>query len=99
MDIEQLIYEISNECTLSPTDIIAVLTALGGKLKAHLEDGKIVNLENIGRFKIGFTSNAQSAPELLKPEDISKFHINYQPTVKLKRWLKKGLVVVREWKG
>ena len=96
VDIEQLSYEISNECTLTQTDVYAVLDALGRKMKCHLEDGKTVSLENIGRFKIGFKGIAQPTKSLLRIKDIQKFYINYQPTVKLKHWLKKGLPLERE---
>lgn len=99
IDIERLSYEISSESTLSETDVRAVLDALGRKLKQHLEEGKTVSLENIGRFKIGFKSVAQPNRSLLRIQEVSKFHINYQPSLKLKRWLKKGLKLEREIDG
>lgn len=95
-DIERLSYEISTESTLSETDVRAVLDALGRKMKQHLEEGKTVSLENIGRFKIGFKSVAQPSKSLLRIQEVSKFHINYQPSIKLKRWLKKGLELEKE---
>jgi predicted histone-like DNA-binding protein len=96
IDIERLSYEISTESTLSETDVRAVLDALGRKMRQHLEDGKTVSLENIGRFKIGFKSVAQPNKSLLRTAEVSKFHINYQPSVKLKRWLKKGIALKKE---
>ena len=99
IDIERLSYEISTESTLSETDVRAVLDALGRKLKEHLEDGKTVSLENIGRFKIGFKSVAQPNKSLLRTQEVSKFRINYQPSIKLKRWLKKGLEMEKEIKN
>lgn len=99
IDIERLSYEISTESTLSETDVRAVLDALGRKLKEHLEDGKTVSLENIGRFKIGFKSVAQPNKSLLRTQEVSKFRINYQPSIKLKRWLKKGLEMEKEKKN
>lgn len=99
IDIERLSYEISCESTLSETDVRAVLDALGRKLKQHLEEGKTVSLENIGRFKIGFKSVAQPNKSLLRIQEVSKFHINYQPSIKLKRWLKKGLEMEKENKS
>src|SRR5690554_7293986 len=96
IDIERLSYEISTESTLSETDVRAVLDALGRKLKEHLEDGKTVSLENIGRFKIGFKSVGKPDQSLLNAKEVSKFHINYQPTIKLKRWLNSGLELVKE---
>ena len=96
VDTERLAYEISNQCSLHEADVAAVLIALGKQLKFHLEDGKTVHLDNIGRFKIGFRSVAKERAEDLKPSDIHKFIINYQPTLKLKSWLKGGLSVRKE---
>lgn len=95
VNLEQIAYEISNECTLSKTDIVAVLYALGEKTKFHLEEGKVVNLDNLGRFKVGFKAAAQPESNLLQPKNIQRFYINYQPHLKLKKWLKAGLNVVK----
>ena len=93
VNLEQVAYEISNESTLSETDVIAVLHALGTKVQFHLAEGKVVNLENLGRFKVGFQASAKPTPEELSPTQIKKFYINYQPSLKLKKWLKAGLSV------
>ncbi|KJJ39056.1 MULTISPECIES: HU family DNA-binding protein [Aequorivita] len=97
IDIKRLSYLISNECTVKRPDVVAVLTALGDKMKELLADGHVINLENIGRFKMGFKSTPQPSPELLRPHEIKKFHINYQPTPEMKNWLKgKSIDVVKE---
>lgn len=97
IDIKRLSYLISNECTVKRPDVVAVLTALGDKMKELLADGHVINLENIGRFKMGFKSTPQPSPDLLRPNEIQKFHINYQPTPEMKNWLKgKSIDVVKE---
>ena len=97
IDVNQISYEISNECSLSAIDVKFVLMALGEKLKYHLEDGQIVDLENIGRFKIGFKCKASEDPKTLTPKrNIVKYHLNFQPSVVLKRWLKKGIKTYKE---
>lgn len=98
VNLESLAKEISKESTLSQTDVIAVLHALGEKTKFYLDEGKVVNLENIGRFKIGFKAPAQENLQDLSPQSIKKFYINYQPANRLKKWLKTGLQVVKEKK-
>jgi predicted histone-like DNA-binding protein len=97
VDVNQISYEISKECSLSAIDVKFVLMALGEKLKYHLEDGQIVDLENIGRFKIGFKCKASEDPKTLTPKrNIIKYHLNFQPCVELKRWLKKGIKTYKE---
>jgi len=97
VDLDQISNQISNECTLSKVDVKMVLYALGEKLQFHLEDGKIVDLENIGKFKIGFKCKANPTPSNLTPKrNIQKYHLNFQPSIVLKRWLKKGIKTYKE---
>jgi predicted histone-like DNA-binding protein len=97
IDVDQISYEISNECSLSSIDVKFVLMALGEKLKYHLEDGKTVDLENIGKFKVGFKCKAEADATKLTPKrNIQKYHLNFQPSVALKRWLKKGVKTYKE---
>ena len=85
------------ESTLSPTDVYAVLFALGEKLQFHLQEGKTVDLENIGKFKLGFKCKAEEDPLNLNPKrSISKYHLNFQPSVFIKRLLKKGITTYKE---
>lgn len=99
VELEQLSQEISDRSSLSRADVHAVLISLGELMLAHLAEGKTVSIDNIGRFKIGFKSGSKPSPDLLRPKKVSRFHINYQPTLKLKRWLKIGFEVRKEQKG
>ena len=97
IDINRLSYEISNECTLSKVDVKAVLFALGEKLEFHLKEGKTIDIENIGKFKIGFKSiAAENEQDLTPKKSILKYHLNFQPSVYIKRWLKKEMKTYKE---
>jgi len=97
IDSRRLSKEISTESTLSPTDVHAVLFALGEKLQFHLLEGKTVDLENIGKFKLGFKCKAEGDPLKLNPkQSILKHHLNFQPSVFIKRLLKKGVTTFKE---
>lgn len=97
VDLEYISKLISNECSLHEVDVKAVLIALGLKLEYFLTDGKIVELGDIGRFKMGFSGLASDNPDLVTPKrNIKKFHINYQPSKKLKKRLKAGIDTYKE---
>jgi predicted histone-like DNA-binding protein len=97
VDLDTLSESISNECTLHSVDVKAVLMALGKKLDFHLSEGKIVDLGDVGKFKMGFSGIAAESPEALSvKKNIKKFHVNFQPSVKMKRKLKAGLDVYKE---
>jgi len=97
IDIKRISQEISTEGSLSIPDVVAVITALGLKLQQHLEDGKIVDLGDVGKFKIGFQSKASDqASDLTPKRNIKKFHLNYQPSLEIKHRLKKAITVYKE---
>ena len=100
IDLDTLSETISNECTLHSVDVKAVLMALGNKLDRYLSDGKIVDLGDVGKFKMGFSGIAASTPEALSVKrNIKKYHINYQPSLKMKRKLKAGITTYKEEKS
>lgn len=97
IDLDTLSESISNECTLHEVDVKAVLMALGKKLDHYLTEGKIVDLGDVGKFKMGFSGvAATTAEELNVKKSIKKYHINYQPSVKMKRKLKAGITTYKE---
>lgn len=96
IDLDRISYEISNECTLSEVDVKAVLIALGAKLQQHLAEGKIVDLDHLGKYKIGFKGIANAEASKLSTKNIKKYYLNFQPSLKIKHWLKKGIKVYKE---
>ena len=97
VDIRRVAEEISTESSLSVPDVIGVITALGIKMQQHLEAGKIVDLGDVGKFKIGFQSKAADlASELTPKRNIKKFHLNYQPASEMKHRLKRGITIYKE---
>ena len=97
VDLETISEAISNECTLHSVDVQAVLIALGKKLEYYLQQGNIVDLGDVGKFKMGFKCTAEEDPAKLSPKrNIQKYHVNYQPSVKLKRKLKGEITTYKE---
>tara|TARA_R110002126_G_scaffold124451_3_gene266482 strand:- start:57766 stop:58167 length:402 start_codon:yes stop_codon:yes gene_type:complete len=97
IDIDLVSKAISDECSLHEVDVKAVLMALGIKLEYFLEKGNIVDLGDVGKFKMGFQCVAEEDAEKLSPKrSIKKYHINFQPSIKLKRKLKAGITTYKE---
>ena len=96
IDLEQLSEEISKESAFSPADVFGVVTALTGKLQQHLNNGNIVDLGGLGRYKVGFKAKPLAGPTPNHKAKAEKFHINFQPGIRLKRWLKSGLDLLVE---
>ena len=97
IDLDLVSKAISDECSLHEVDVKAVLMALGIKLEYFLEKGNIVDLGDVGKFKMGFQCIAEEDASKLTPKrNIKKFHVNYQPSLKLKRKLKAGITTYKE---
>ncbi|UAM98577.1 DNA-binding protein [Polaribacter litorisediminis] len=97
INLDYISNAISNECSLHEVDVKAVLMALGIKLEYYLEKGNIVDLGDVGKFKMGFQCIAEEDAAKLSPKkNIKKYHVNYQSSVKLKRKLKAGITTYKE---
>ena len=73
IDIDTFSEHISSECTLHSLDLKAVLMALGKKLDFYLKDGKIVDMGDVGKFKMGFKGTAAQKPAILSVNNIENF--------------------------
>jgi hypothetical protein len=67
VDLEMLSSAITSECGLNSLDVQAVLYALVIKLEFHLQQGRSVELGDVGKFKVGFQCKAEEDPKLLCP--------------------------------
>ncbi len=90
VDVNRLSKEIEKETSLSEVDVHAVLIALQGKIMQHLEEGNVVNLENLGKFSMAAKTIAHENKAAVSVKDVQKFHINFMPSSKIKQWLKQN---------
>ena len=99
IDLDKVCYDISHQCTLTESDIVGVVKAVGNKLQDALEQGYTVDLGDIGRFKLGMKGTAKPDPKLLSKDSIQKFILNYQPSKRMKKELKKPIPLVKDSKS
>lgn len=88
INMERLCKEIEKETALSEVEVYAVLIALQSKIKQHLENGDVVDLEFLGKFSLAAKTIAHPQKADVSIADIQKFQINFMPSSKLKEWLK-----------
>lgn len=93
---DQLCKQVSSRCSLTPGDVKHAAIEMAELYQQHLAKGRIVELGDMGRYKIGFQCKAEDHPDKLTQKSIKKFHINFQPSKEIKRILKSGLKVQRE---
>ena len=87
---DELAEEIQNECSLTITDVKAVLIALGDKLAKHLGDGSKVHLEGIGYFQVNLQCKEEvCTTRSFRSENVEFKSVSYRADNELKKHLKK----------
>lgn len=88
-DIDALSVEISRATSMTKADVKAVLDILVEIIPAHLLDGYIVQLGELGTFRMAFSSKGVDKPEELLAAYIRDIRIMYKPSTTLKSETKK----------
>ena len=87
---DELAEEIQNECSLTITDVKAVLIALGDKLAKHLGDGSKVHLEGIGYFQVNLQCKEEvCTTRSVRSDNVEFKSVSYRADNELKKHLKK----------
>lgn len=90
---DELAKEIQSECSLTITDVKAVLIALGGKLAKHLGEGSKVYLEGIGYFQVNLHCKEEvCTPNSVRSENVEFKSVSYRADNELKKHLRKQKV-------
>lgn len=69
MDMLEIEEKISEACTVTPADVRAVMSALQKVVREGLQDGRVVNLDELGKMRLSLRSKCVDNPEEF---DISK---------------------------
>ena len=87
--------EISKSCTLTATDVVAVLEAFMQLLPLFLKNGHVVRLGDFGIFRLSFSSMGQEIKDDVSAKDISNVRVLFRPGVQLKKELQDNLAFIK----
>lgn len=80
VEIDELASEIQGECTVTRSDTLAVISALGVVVKRKLQESKRVHLPYLGTFKLGVNTKGEEKAENFNMRDnILGVHVIFQP--------------------
>ena len=80
--IKELALRISNRCTVTEPDILAVISALVTEMNYALTQGSKVKVDGLGTFRVGIHSQGvQKAEDFNAQRDIYGAHVLFSPTV------------------
>lgn len=64
---EKLAKEISERCSLTPSDVLATINALSQSMQDHLINGNSVRLKGVGTFSVSASSEGADTPQGCTP--------------------------------
>ena len=85
---EDLVRRIERSSTMSRADIHGTLYALVDAMKISFEQGRVVQLDQLGNFRISVSSSPTDSPEELNSSQIKNVRIIYNADRELKDWVK-----------
>ena len=99
-DFEDLAGDVQMSTTMTEADVLGVLRAMKGYIVKALLAGRVVVLNDIGRFQIGikgkcYSRDAMSAEDFSPASKITGHRIVFRPEAKLKSAIAGGLTLKR----
>lgn len=88
VDFEMLAEQISEQCTVTETDCLAVLNVLEQNIVRELKQGRIVRLGKLGNFQVSLSSEGFETADEVSANAITKARILFRPAKKMRDLLK-----------
>ncbi len=85
--LDELAEEMSRSSSINKSDITGVIGALIPEFIGHLLKGGIVEVEEIGSFRLSISSKGRDKPDETSIEDIRGWKIIFRPDIRLKKEL------------
>lgn len=87
-DLDRLAYLIANQSTVRKADCLAVLEAFVHNMSDELNQGRIVELGELGSFRISISSEGFETPEEVSSAAVKSSRILFRPGKSLRKLLK-----------
>ena len=87
VDFESLAAMISEQCTVTDTDCLAVLNVLEKNIIRELKEGRIVRLGKLGNFQVGLSSEGFATADEVTANAVKKSRILFRPAKKMRELL------------
>ena len=86
-DLKRLAKLVAMQCTVNRADCLAVLAALEDNIIMELQDGRIVQLGELGTFQLGVSSTGSVTSEEVNSNSVKKARLNFRPGEEMKKML------------
>lgn len=89
LTINELSKSLSEACTINIVDVKAVLEAFTERLPWYLQNGFIIQLGAMGRFRLSISAQGKTTADDVSSEDVTNTRILFVPSVEIKHELEK----------
>lgn len=79
VDLETMSVNISEKCTLTEPDVLAVLSALTTEMTTQLMEGKIVRFGSFGSFQLGISSTGVDTANETSRHQVKGIRVKFRP--------------------
>ena len=86
--LEDMSELISEKCTLTETDVLAVLSALTKEMSTHLMQGKIIRFGSFGSFQLSLNSSGVETVEEASRLQVKAAYVRFRPGQRIQASLK-----------
>ena len=87
LDLHDISRIISQNCTLTRPDVVAVLTALEDLIGHSLAQGYHIRLGTLGSFRLRMRAAAVATPEEAGPQCVRSYSVQFRPSPILRKHL------------
>lgn len=87
IDLTELSRSVSKRCSMTFSDVYAVIYALVDVIPEKLSDGKIVKLGDLGTFRLTLRSDGADSVDAFNNKLIKQVKVNYKQGAEFKRQL------------
>ena len=89
----QIAKDINHACSVTQSDVLAVLQAVGQRIGDALLDGNRVEIDHIGTFSLSLTCNNKRKEDHITSKDIEVSRIVFNPCAELQRTMRGAVIV------
>ena len=90
---EELAKDINHACSVTQSDVLAVLQAVGQRIGDALLDGNRVEIDHIGTFSLALTCKNKRKEDHITSKDIEVSRIVFSPCAELQRAMRGAVIV------
>ena len=90
---EQLAEDINHACSITQSDVLAVLQAVGQRIGEALLDGNRVEIDHIGTFSLSLTCKNKRKEDHITSKDIEVSRIVFSPCAELQHTMRGAVIV------